>query len=504
MPTMNETSTITLPEYHNLLALLLLSLNTPSVSSSSTTQEELKKKRKKRDNAHTESGARQQNGAGRQVPDPDKETDLTHKIHHQKKKQVLHQKRKTDKTVYHHEHANTNHVHERGITHQRKKKKEKPHDTFPRSPTTWHTDPQSNPQRHTLNLPLTPTHTPCLHPCYHPFLHPTRILPTRLPTLSYTPTPTLLPFPATYRLLPLYHHPCLHSCPQLYPFLSRSRYRSPSTCAPLPDGRYGPPPPGYHCLPVPLPGPLLSAILFTCLSALLCSPCYHHAATLCSGPVLTTLHHSHLLCVTPVTCATTSPLRESTHTPCRFHHPYRSLTLAHRVVPPLVVPVPSLAVSGVRLSFMVPLVGESPLADARLPPHPNGHLLLAKRSPTLPSIHTLLLPAPLLYAYMLTFFPALLLTYLPSFLSTSLLATFIQPCQHNAASIVHQIRQSPQPPVQHICTHKGGAVCERQRVPSPRVHICSVDMMPELRLSERQRARPSPARARLVTSGPFD
>ena len=52
------------------------------------------------------------------------------------------------------------------------------------------------------------------------------------------------------------------------------------------------------------------------------------------------------------------------------------------MVPPLVVPVPSLAVSGVRLSLVVPLAGESPLADARLPPHPNGHLLLAKRSPT--------------------------------------------------------------------------------------------------------------------------
>ena len=48
----------------------------------------------------------------------------------------------------------------------------------------------------------------------------------------------------------------------------------------------------------------------------------------------------------------------------------------------MVVPVTSLAVSGVRLSFMVPLAGESPLADARLPPHHNGHLLLAKRSPT--------------------------------------------------------------------------------------------------------------------------
>ena len=223
-----------------------------------------------------------------------------------------------------------------------------------------------------------------------------------------------------------------------------------------------------------------------------------------SAPVLTTIYLSHLLCVTPVTCATTSPLRESTLTPCRFHHPYRSLTLAHRVVPPLVVPVPSLAVSGVRLSFMVPLAGESPLAGARLPPHPNGHLLLAKRSPTLPSIHTLLLPAPLLYAYMLTFFPALLLTYLLPILSTPCLQYFIQPCQHNAASIVHQIRQSPQPPVQHICTHRGA---QRASASEYQAHVCiyaCVNMMLEVRVSERQRARPSPARARLVTSGYFD
>ena len=128
--------------------------------------------------------------------------------------------------------------------------------------------------------------------------------------------------------------------------------------------------------------PIAVYILFTFLSALMRSPCYHHAATLGSATVLTILHRPHPLRVTLVACATTSPLRESTHTPCRFHHPYRSLTLAHRVVPPLVVPVPSLAVSGVRLSCVVPLAGESPLADARLPPHPNGHLLLAKRSPT--------------------------------------------------------------------------------------------------------------------------
>jgi len=186
------------------------------------------------------------------------------------------------------------------------------------------------------------------------------------------------------------------------------------------------------CSPVPLPARLLSTYCsHVCLHY--CAHSFrHHDITLGSAPVLTTLHHPYLLCVTPVACATTSPLRESTLTPCRFHHPYRSLTLAHRVVPPLVVPVPSLAVSGVRLSFMVPLAGESPLADARLPPHPNGHLLLAKRSPT---HHAPLLASTPLYAYMSAFLYPCLLTCLPPVLSTSLLATFIQPCQHNAASI---------------------------------------------------------------------
>lgn len=214
-------------------------------------------------------------------------------------------------------------------------------------------------------------------------------------------------------------------------------------------------------------------ILFTCLSALLCSPCYSTPTTvLGSAPVLTTLHHSHLLCVTPVTCATTSPLHESTLTPCRFHHPYRSLTLAHRVVPPLVVPVPSLAVSGVRLSCVVPLAGESPLADARLRLTPMVTCCsLSARPHSHPCVHQLCQHS-LLYAYMSAFLFTCLLTCLPPVLSTPCLQYFIQPCQHNAASIVHQIRQSPQPPVQHICTHKGGAACERQRVPSPRVHIC--------------------------------
>ena len=265
--------------------------------------------------------------------------------------------------------------------------------------------------------------------------------------------------------MPLPYHRLPAPCPQLHLCLSRSRYRSPSTCVPLPDGRYGP-----RRLAT-------TAYLYRyqpdcCLHTVhmsVCTTVLTHLVimlnVLGSAPVLTTLHHSHLLCVTPVTCATTSPLRESTLTPCRFHHPYRSLTLAHRVVPPLVVPVPSLAVSGVRLSCVVPLAGESPLADARLRLTP---MVTCCSLSARPHIMHHYLPAPLLYAYMSAF----LFTCLLPILSTPCLQYFIQPCQHNAASIVHQIRQSPQPPVQHICTHKGGAACERQRVPSPRVHIC--------------------------------
>lgn len=175
-------------------------------------------------------------------------------------------------------------------------------------------------------------------------------------------------------------------------------------------------------------------------------------------------------------CAHHSPssLPSTCHPGCLRYH--QSLTRVHSHSLPVTPPLPladarsqggstvgrsrSLACGpGVRLSLVVPL------ADARLPPHPNGHLLLAKRSPT---HHAPLLASTPLYAYMSAF----LHPCLPPVLSTPCLQYFIQSCHHDAACIVHQIRQSPQPPVQHICTHKGGAACERQRVPSPRVHIC--------------------------------
>jgi len=60
----------------------------------------------------------------------------------------------------------------------------------------------------------------------------------------------------------------------------------------------------------------------------------------------------------------------------------------------LVVPVPSLAVSGVRLSFMVPLAGESPLADARLRLTPMVTCCSLALAPYTHPWFTLSLPAP--------------------------------------------------------------------------------------------------------------
>jgi len=179
----------------------------------------------------------------------------SHTRHTIKKRDECHTKKERQtKPVYHHEHANTNHTPERRITPQRdKNKKEKPHDTFP---------------PHQPQHPATPADTDP-HPIILFFTHlraPVLIISATAHTLNYTLLTTPCPHTACrhcthhlfYHPSPLYHHPCLHPCPQLHLCLSRSRYRSPSTCVPLPDGRYGPPPPGYHCLPVPLPARLLS------------------------------------------------------------------------------------------------------------------------------------------------------------------------------------------------------------------------------------------------------
>lgn len=371
MPTMNETSTITLPECHNILALLLLSLNTPSVSSSSTTQEEeMIKKEKKRQCSHrtrckTAEQSRSSSTRSRQRDKPH-----TQDTPSKKERRVSHQKRKTDKTSPPPASAQTQTIHPREESHPKetKQKKEKPHDTFP---------------PHQPQHPATPADTDP-HPIILFSTHlraPVLIISATAHTLNYTLLTTPCPHTACRHCA---HHPCLHSCPQLYPFLSRSCYRSPSsTCAPLPDGRYGPPPPGYHML--------------TCI--LLLSQCYLHTVhmSVCTT-VLTLLQHPDYRLGFSHCAHHSQSSSPSTCHPGRLRY-HQSLTRVHSHSLPVPPPLPladarsqggstvgrsrSLACGPVvRLSLVVPLAGESPLADARLPPHPNGHLLLAKRSPT--------------------------------------------------------------------------------------------------------------------------
>lgn len=222
MTAMNETSTITLPKCHNLLALLLLNLNTPPVSSSSTTQEEELKKKERRENTHTEPGAKQQNGAGRQVPDPDKETDLTHKIHHQKRDNCHTKKRKTDKTSLPPASTQTQTMRMREESHTKGKRKKKNHTTHSRLTSQHH--PATQPTRsHPTPAPLTYPHISLLHlpsPLSTPYPHTAH---TSTNTFLHTYAhPATIPCPHTarrycthhlfYHPSPLYHHPCLHPC----------------------------------------------------------------------------------------------------------------------------------------------------------------------------------------------------------------------------------------------------------------------------------------------------
>lgn len=414
MTAMNETSTITLPEYHNLLALLLLNLNTPpNLLFLYHTRRRDDQKKRRRDNAHTEPGARQQNRASHQASYLEKETDLTHKTHHQRERRVSHQKRKTDKTSLPPTSAQTQTTHPREESHpKRQKEKKKNHTTHSRLTSQHHPATPADTDPHPIIRQLLHHPLPCLHiSCRHPSLHPIRIPSTRLLTPATIPCPHTACRHCTHHLLyrssSLYHHPCLHYCSQLYPCLSRSRYRSPSTCVPLPDGRYARL--ATHCSPVPSTQPPLSAYCtHVCLRY-----CDHLAiimpTILGSAPVLTTLHRPHPLIVTPGHL--------------RYH---QSLTRVHSHSLPVPPPLPladarsqggftvgrsrSLApVPGVRLSFMVPLAGESPLADARLPPHPNGHLLLATARPYTPiHAYTVFASTPLvrIHAHILSSTPA--------------------------------------------------------------------------------------------------
>lgn len=139
MTAMNETSTITLPEYHNLLALLLLNLNTPSVSSSSTTQEEEMIKKREEETMLTQN----------QVQDSRTEQVIKH--HTWRKRQTSHtrhaikkretsvtpKKEKQTKPVYH-QRARKHKPHTREKNHTPKRQKEKRKTTrhIPASPAS--------------------------------------------------------------------------------------------------------------------------------------------------------------------------------------------------------------------------------------------------------------------------------------------------------------------------------------------------------------------------------
>ena len=230
--------------------------------------------------------------------------------------------------VYHHEHANTNHTPERRITPtitqptQNPKTKKKNHTTHSR--LTNHSTPRLQPtQTHIQSLP----HTSFLHPCRHPFLHPIRIPSTRLLTPCYHPLTTYCPLLLHHHLclyyMPLPYHRLPAPCPQLYPFLSRSRYRSPSTCAPLPDGRYT-----FRCLATT--AYLYRLLSYCCLHAVHMSVC---------TTVLTLLQHpDYRLGFSP--CAHHSPsFSPSVCHPSHLRY-HQSLTRVHSHSLPVPPPLP--------------------------------------------------------------------------------------------------------------------------------------------------------------------
>lgn len=141
MTTMNETSTITLPECHNLLALLLLNLNTPSVSSSSTTQEEemIKTREEERQCSHrvrckTVEQSRSSSTRSRQRSRPHTQDTLS-----KRERRVSHQKRKTDKTSLPPASAQTQTIHLREESHPKEtKQKKKNHTTHSRLTSQHH------------------------------------------------------------------------------------------------------------------------------------------------------------------------------------------------------------------------------------------------------------------------------------------------------------------------------------------------------------------------------
>lgn len=124
----------------------------------------------------TQSQVQDSRRVGRQVPDPDKDPDLTHKTHHQKERRVSHQKKKERQTkpVYHHEHANTNHTPERRIT---------PTITQPTQ------NPKTKKKNHTTHSPRSqPRNLATTQPPHRHTSNPSHILPSYIPAVTHSYT----------------------------------------------------------------------------------------------------------------------------------------------------------------------------------------------------------------------------------------------------------------------------------------------------------------------------
>ena len=314
----------------------------------------------------TQSQVQDSRRVGRQVPDPDKDPDLTHKTHHQKERRVSHQKKKDRQNQSTTTSTQTQTTCMREESHTKAKRKKKNHTTHSRAHPP----------------PGTQTHNPIPSATHSTFL---LLLPT-LPVyiLAITHSYTLPAYcPHVYQHFPTHlRPPCYHSLPhtacchctttRVYILARNCTY----ACLGLATAR---PQPVFRSLTVAT-SPLAWLPLFTCTTTirLLSTYCSHVCLHYCARLLQ---HHAYRLGFSH--CAHHSPSSSPSvcHPGCLRYH--QSLTRVHSHSLPVPPPLPladarsqggstvgrsrSLApVPGVCLSFMVPLAGESPLADARL------------------------------------------------------------------------------------------------------------------------------------------
>jgi len=357
----------------------------------------------------TQSQVQDSRRVGRQVPDPDKDPDLTHKTHHQKERRVSHQKKKDRQNQSTTTSTQTQTTCMREESHTKGKRKKKNHTTHSRAhppPGTQTHNPIPS-ATHSTFLLLLPT-----LPVYILAITHSYTLPAYCPHV-YQHFPTHLRPPCYHSLT---HTACCHCTTTRVYILARNCTYA---CLGLATAR---PQPVFRSLTVAT-SPLAWLPLFTCtttirlLSAYCSHVCLHYCARLLQ-------YHAYRLGFSHCAHHSPSSSPSTCHPGCLRYH--QSLTRVHSHSLPVPPPLPladarsqggstvgrsrSLApVPGVRLFFMVPLAGESPLADARLPPHPNGHLLFATARPYTPiHAYTVFASTPLvrIHAHILSSTPA--------------------------------------------------------------------------------------------------